>query len=84
MCPTASTKSPAAALKAEMTCGVITLLVGSLILSGSTSTGSRVNVKARRRFTSSSSELAGEDRGGNRKVPTSKCVWRGFNRFDGH
>ena len=60
---TASRKSPAAALYAETTCGVIILLVGSLIVSSSTSTGKRVKVRARSLFTSSADVLIGIDRG---------------------
>jgi hypothetical protein len=50
---TASTRSPAALAYAEMTLGVIILLVGSLILSWSTSRGSRVTVRMRKRLMSS-------------------------------
>ncbi len=50
---TASTRSPATSVYAEITLGVIILLVGSLILSRSTSRGSRVSVRMRRRLMSS-------------------------------
>jgi len=50
---TASTKSPAASKNADMTWGVIILLVGLLMLSTSTSTGSNFVASAMRRFTSS-------------------------------
>lgn len=56
---TASTKSPAAATYAEMTRGVMILLVGSLMLSASASTGSKVTVKIRRRATSSGINFRG-------------------------
>jgi hypothetical protein len=50
---TASTRFPAALVYAEITSGVIILLVGSFILSRSTSKGSRVSVRMRRRLMSS-------------------------------
>lgn len=56
---TASTKSPAAARKAAMTWGVMTRLVGSFMLSGSTSTGSKARVRARSLLTNSRTQSQG-------------------------
>ena len=50
---TASTRSPAAAIYAEMTLGVIILPVGSLMFWGLTSRGSSVDVRMRRRLINS-------------------------------
>jgi hypothetical protein len=55
---TASTKSPAAAVYAEMTGGVMMRPIGSLRASGATSSGSNSSVKARRRFTRPSTGLS--------------------------
>lgn len=56
---TACTKSPAASIYALMTCGVTTLLVGSSMASGATSTGRSWRVSARTRLIRSGSQ--GED-----------------------
>ena len=83
---TASTRSPAASIYAEITLGVIILLVGSLILSRLTSRGSRVSVRMRRRLMSSVNRQNGQS------VATAKCrpgrtgerFWSWYQSLDGY
>jgi hypothetical protein len=81
---TASMKSPAAARYAEITCGVITLLVGLFISAGSTSTGSNLRVKALKRFTSSKCARRGSFQHvqNNAMRRTGHRIRRGCNRLD--
>jgi hypothetical protein len=83
---TASTRSPAALVYAVMTLGVIILLVGSLILPGSTSRGSRVTVRMRRRLMSSvyGTMVNPQRTARSRPERTGKSVWGWHQRFDEH
>jgi hypothetical protein len=72
---TASTRSPAAAIYAETTLGVIILLVGSFMLFGSTSRGSSVDVRMRRRLISSVNEEECFRRGDGKEI---EAYWQEF------
>ncbi len=82
---TASTRSPAALVYAEITLGVIILPVGSLILSRLTSRGSRVSVRIRRRLMSSVNgrRVNPQQMVRNRTRRTGESFWGWHQRLDG-